>query len=396
MRFLAMCLFVFALVGDVAGQDMELYCPAHNTRIDSGNCPTCVAEARGRAGRVANDASRYRGADPTLSSSYRPKPPTTVDKGITDRLKECKKRKSKLIRQREVWRVALEKFQKGDTTWKQELQYFAEDSQVAKIHALRASASALLGVAGPVEQIIAGHKTSAKAVFKVVQDLSPELKRVRALAQQAAKHSGDPKARQALRILDEIQEELDAALRSEVGLWKFYRNLHTHADRFLKASNYLEGADSMAAKQELSMAFKFAQDLAADFVVELGQEALVKRGSELAARSVGLGKFLVDYSYASTRFYIAWVHVDKILNTIDDRNEVIADMGGRIVKLTDTIGSLKGEQQRLEGVSKADQPTKKAFLDKLQASRTREYQLISETYRNVTGIRAPGRPIFDK
>lgn len=351
-------------------------------------------------------AQSYRGSsrtwhEPAWSASPGPSftkelTKTPEEKAIEKRQEVLKKRIAKLSSSREHWRVALERLQQNQD-WRQELKYWAEESQAAQFGAIIASVSLLVGASGPLEAAVETHTWNSVAFWKRLAPCEEKLRRAQALLDKAGRNPAlGPQGRVALERIAQQHRELVAAMKGQMALKAFCARLRTLADRTLDGATTLELADDMIVKQDLALALKLVQDAVIDILKEAGLVKLKRVGFQEAAQAGRLATFAIDYSYQGARFFDAWWNVDRILSQEEDRRMMADRMGRTIVQLTDKVVELKGDLGKLDGAMKAGAEQQKQLLYEQRAKDYRQAHLMGEWFANESGIRAAGEPIYQE
>jgi len=370
--------------------------------------PTALAssliEAYARASDMAR-AFRVKGMtvhQPTWSPSFgasptRPKPPSPTRQAINKEIKKRERGVSKLKRQREAWRVASEYLRAG-RTWKRELEFHVEESQVAQVGALVTSVGLLIGVAGPVRNAIDAHRNNAVRLWNSADKSRARLKEINAvLSRGNLSASKSAELQRAAKLLRTIHADLTSAMKSEIELTKRFKSLVTTSDNLLKAARYIELGGELKEKHDLLLATKLIADFHVGVMKDAGlvkvQEVLLKKGMASVAQSTRLGDFAIDYGYHSLRFYLAWDGVHDILVQIEYETDVLGMMGRNIVDATNDIKSLNTEVRRLNE-ARGDKETGAKILKELWYKEQREAYLAGEWFSLQTGVRADGQPIL--
>lgn len=351
-------------------------------------------------------AQSYRGTAPTWHEptwSATPGPSftkeltrTPEEKALEARQAVLRKRIAKLSSSREHWRVALERLQQ-DQDWRQELKYWAEESQAAQFGAIIASVSLLVGASGPLEAAVETHTRNSVEFWKRLAPCEEKLRRAQALLDKAGRNPAlGAQGRAALERIAQSHRELLAAMKGQMALKDFCARLRTLADRSLDGATSLELADDMIVKQDLALALKLVQDTVIDILKEAGLVKLKRVGFQDAAQAGRLATFAIDYSYQGARFFDAWWNVDRILSQEEDRRRLADRMGRTIVQITDKVQELKGDLGKLDGAMKAGVAQQKQLLYEQRAKDYRQAHLMGEWFANESGIRASGAPIYQE
>ncbi|HEY3399880.1 MAG TPA: hypothetical protein VGK03_04550 [Geothrix sp.] len=351
-------------------------------------------------------AQSYRGSshtwnEPSWSPSSGPSftrelTKTPEQKALEQRTEVLKKRIARLSASREHWRVALERLQQNQD-WRQDLKYWAEESQAAQFGAIMASVSLLVGASGPLEAAVETHTWNSVELWKRLAPCEAKLRRAQALLDKAGRNPAlGPRGREALAGLARQHGELVAAMKGQIAMKEFCLLLKAIADRSLDAATTLELADDMIVKQDLALALKLIQDTVIDILKEAGLVKLKKLGYQEAAQAGRLATFAIDYSYQGARFFDAWWNVDRILSQEEDRRVITERMGRTIVQITDKVTELKGDLGKLDGARTAGADQQKQLLYEQRAKDYRQAHLMGEWFANESGIRAPGEPIYQE
>lgn len=321
---------------------------------------------------------------------------TPEQKALEARAEVLQKRIAKLTSSREHWRVALERLQQNQD-WRQDLKYWAEESQAAQMGAILASVSLMVGASGPLESMMDTHAVNAAELARRLGPSHVKLQQARALLEKVGRNpSLDPRARQALAALLRQHAELVTAMRGQIALRDLCKGLRTFADRSLDAATTLELADDMIVKQDLSLALKLIQDTVIDILKEAGLVKLKRVGFKGLAQGGRMASFVIDYCYQGARFYDAWWNVDRILSQEEDRRRLADRMGRTIVQITDKVGELKGDLGKLQCAKDSGAEAQVQILMEQRAKDFKQAHLMGEWFANESGIRAPGEPIYSE
>lgn len=332
-----------------------------------------------------------------------PPPPTDAKQDlnlyIERKIKDIQEKIGKQTRRKQVWMVALEKLREGDANWREELEYWANASQVFQLGAVITVGRLLGGALGPLRAAIEVHGYNATFHYKKIQELEPRLSQVKALLENASKHTKE--TQEVARAVEELTKqynELVSLMRREIMLRELFDLLYRINDRTMNVGRIIGGLSEATAKQDLLLAQMALQNMIVDMLKEAGldrlEEWLARQRTTGAGYTIKLANFIIDYSYYSFGFYKAWAHTHLVLSEIEDKNLLATQMGIRIKHMTDDIKELKDRLQRLNTAKGTDDYARKSWLlNELRAVENYKAWLAGEWFSQQTGWRAPGRPI---
>ena len=151
-----------------------------------------------------------------------------------------------------------------------------------------------------------------------------------------------------------------------------------------------EQRDMMAAMGELNRA---SWELLGGSGIDLAMRELAARGAQQAANGTRLIKFTADYGLATTRFGMAWYHIDRLTQAVDDRNALIDEFSRRLKESEALRQDRVREAQQLRDVASAPAPEQQQALAESRARELQAAYTAGEWFSASTGFRAPGEPI---
>lgn len=353
---------------------------------------------------VLNSMLDMMSSDPTWSPSFgsrptQPDPPRVdpVDVALRKQIKIEQERIRRKLHRREANRFALEKLYRGKN-WEQELQIQIEESQAAQTGAIRAVLKLMIGEAGPVRDRIEVHERNFRRLWKSVQKIRPQFKKLSVLKGAPAKHSATLRLRR-------LYNEWTKAMGTEWKLAEMFKNLHKTADLVMKVTEEIELVRELREKHNFLLATKtipayLVASLKDAFLGEskrMLEKELLRRGAKSLVRGLSLANFFIDYGFNSLKFYYSWRGVNDILGRIEDDTASMDTLRTRIKNTTIEIKRENLELRRLKEAQRSKEGGRellKELRDKERRAAMRAGELFLQQSPIPLEWRAPGRPIF--
>ncbi|MHB8067355.1 MAG: hypothetical protein ACYDIC_05585 [Desulfobaccales bacterium] len=348
------------------------------------------------------DHQDYSPPDPTwdepVEPSYPFQPPeepqiSQIQQSLNKEIKIRENIKAKLAARREVFRVALEKLQRGQN-WQAELGYWVEESQAAQLGALWETLGLLVGIGGPVEEAINTHRYNAAYFWERYLKNKGYLEKVNlALRKGRLSTKEGKRAAQSLLV---SSNDLTTSIHNEVELAEKYKKLSTIGDKIINTSKFIELVKETTEKHNLLLAAKVVENFILDGIIDLGlviiEKNMIKAGMLEGVQYIQLANFLINYGYNSLRFYCAFVRVHSILGNIENVSKISSNMGNEIHEATNQIKVTNDELIKLKQVQGNDKDAKK-ILHELKHKQFYDAYIMGIDFVHRTESYAPGEPI---
>jgi cell division protein FtsB len=293
-----------------------------------------------------------------------------------------------------VCRTALRVLQNAQP-FNQQFDEWAFESQTAEVEAL----SAALGLAmGPISAGIAQARRDGVNAWASYQRARPALKTARlALVKYRRVWAKYPELLAQTQALEAEVKLAESMLERSLSYRELAEPLQVLTRRTLatlKLSRLVtkpaEQRDLMAAMGELNRA---SWELLGGSMIEVAVRELAAGGAEQAAGAARLVKFTSDYGLATTRFGLAWYHIDRLVQAVDDRNALIDELSRRLKESEALRQDCVRQAQHLRDVSTAPTPEQQQALAESRARELVAAYTAGEWFSASTGFRAPGEPI---
>lgn len=279
--------------------------------------------------------------------------------------------------------------------FEQQFDEWARESVTAQVEALSAALDLALG---PISAGIEQARRDGVTAWSNYQRIKPELKVARAaLLKYRRVWARYPALLKQTKLLEADLALAESVLQGSLSyreLAEPLKALTEHTLAAIKLVNLVatpaEQRDMMAAMGELGRA---SWELLAGSLIDLNLENLATEGAEQAANTASLLRFTADYGLATTRFGLAWYHIDKLTQAVDDRNALIDEFSRRLKESEALRQARMQEVQHLRDVAHAPAPEQQQALAQSRARELQAAYTAGEWFSESTGFRAPGEPI---
>jgi hypothetical protein len=293
-----------------------------------------------------------------------------------------------------VCQTALRSLQTSQP-FEQQFDEWARESVTAQTEALSAALSLAMG---PISAGIDQARRDGVTAWSNYQRAKPDLKVARtALVKYRRVWAKYPGLLKQTKLLEADLALAESVLQRSVSYRELAEPLKALTDHTLatiKLVNLVatpaEQRDMMAAMGELSRA---SWELLGGSLIDLGLKDLATRGAEQAAHSASLIQFTADYGLATTRFGLAWYHIDRLTQAVDDRNVLIDEFSRRLKESEALRQDRVREVEHLRSVARAAAPEQQQALSESRARELKAAYTAGEWFSESTGFRAPGEPI---